>query len=48
MTYYEVRLDGIPEPVTISMKNLAGRRGTERGMRVRVGWDPEALVVFSD
>ena len=48
MTYYDVRLDGAEAPVTISMKNLAGRAVLERGVWARVGWDPRALVVFKD
>ncbi|NKB27195.1 MAG: ATP-binding cassette domain-containing protein [Rhodobacteraceae bacterium] len=48
MTYYDVRFDGAETPVTISMKNLAGRTVLDRGARARVGWDPRALVVFRD
>ncbi|NRB00386.1 MAG: ABC transporter ATP-binding protein [Rhodobacteraceae bacterium] len=47
MTYYEVRLDGMDHPLTISMKNRAGRPVLERGVRTRVAWDPRSLVVFS-
>jgi spermidine/putrescine transport system ATP-binding protein len=46
MTYYGVRLDGVDEPLTISMRNLIGRRVLERGERTRVAWDPGALVLF--
>jgi len=47
MTYYEVRLDGTTQPVTISMKNLATRPVLERGARARVTWDEGSLVVFA-
>ncbi len=46
MTYYEVLLDGMTDPVTISMKNLASRPVLERGARTRVTWDEGSLVVF--
>jgi spermidine/putrescine transport system ATP-binding protein len=46
MTYYGVRLDGVAAPLTISMRNLVGRRVLEQGERTRVAWDPGALVLF--
>jgi spermidine/putrescine transport system ATP-binding protein len=46
MTYYGVRLDGVVEPLTISMRNLFGRRVLDQGERARVSWDPGALVLF--
>jgi spermidine/putrescine transport system ATP-binding protein len=46
MTYYDVRLDGIETPLTISMRNVVGRRVFELGERARVAWDPGALVLF--
>ncbi len=48
MTYYEVALDGAEAPVTVSMRNLVGRRVLERGDATRVAWDAGALVVFPD
>jgi spermidine/putrescine transport system ATP-binding protein len=47
MTYYDVQLDGVTRPVTISMKNLATRPVLERGTRARVTWDDGSMVVFS-
>lgn len=47
MTYYAVRLEGLEEPMTISMRNLFGRKVLERGEKARVAWDPGALVLFS-
>jgi spermidine/putrescine transport system ATP-binding protein len=46
MTYYDVRLDGVGEPVRISMRNVFGRPVLERGARTRVAWSPGALVLF--
>ena len=46
MTYYEMALDGVANPVTISMRNLPGRPVLERGARTRVGWEPGAMVLF--
>ncbi|GAA0284534.1 ABC transporter ATP-binding protein [Rhodovulum strictum] len=47
MTYYEVRLDGVERPMTISMKNLVGRPVLERGTEARVAWDARSLVLFA-
>ncbi|WP_245867059.1 ABC transporter ATP-binding protein [Oceaniglobus roseus] len=46
MTYYQVLLDGTESPVTVSMKNLVGRKVLERGDRARISWDERSLVVF--
>ncbi|MEM9438247.1 MAG: ABC transporter ATP-binding protein [Pseudomonadota bacterium] len=48
MTYYDVELPGVPDPVTLSMKNIVGRPVLERGADAQVAWDPRALVLFSD
>ncbi|MCA8883550.1 MAG: ABC transporter ATP-binding protein [Rhodobacteraceae bacterium] len=48
MTYYEVALDGAPDPVTCSMKNLVSRPVLERGARTRLAWEPGALILFPD
>ena len=46
MTYYEVRLVGAEEPVTISMRNAAGRPVLAEGSRVRVGWDAASIILL--
>ena len=46
MTYYDVRVDGVPEPLTIAMKNLIGRPVLEVGADCRIAWDERALVLF--
>ena len=48
MTYYDVALDGVEKPVTLSMKNIVGREVLERGAPATVTWDPRALVLFQD
>jgi spermidine/putrescine transport system ATP-binding protein len=47
MTYYDVRVPGIAEPLTISMKNLIGRPVLDVGTPTRVAWDERSLVVLS-
>ncbi|PZR00955.1 MAG: Fe3+/spermidine/putrescine ABC transporter ATP-binding protein [Cereibacter sphaeroides] len=46
MTYYDVKLDGIPAPVRLSMRNLPGRPVLDIGTRAKVAWNPSALVLF--
>ena len=46
MTYYLVSLPGKDEPVTISMRNTAGRAVLEPGSKTRVSFSPESIVVF--
>ncbi|HEY0275631.1 MAG TPA: ABC transporter ATP-binding protein [Paenirhodobacter sp.] len=46
MTYYDVKLDGVEQPVRISMRNVFGRPVLEVGMRTRVAWSSGALVLF--
>jgi spermidine/putrescine transport system ATP-binding protein len=46
MTYYDVRIKDVPEPLTISMKNLIGRPVLEVGQSARVAWDERSLVLL--
>jgi spermidine/putrescine transport system ATP-binding protein len=46
MTYYDVRVDGVEKPLTISMKNLLGRPVLEVGAATRVVWDARSLVLL--
>lgn len=48
MTFYDVALEGVPDPLTLSMKNVVGHAVLERGATARVAWDPRALVLFAD
>ena len=46
MTYYDVALPDVDQPLTLSMKNLVGRPVLDRGDTARVAWDARALVAF--
>ncbi|XDA99223.1 ABC transporter ATP-binding protein [Sulfitobacter sp. LCG007] len=46
MTYYSVALDGVEAPVTISMRNTAGRSVAKPGSEVSVGWGADSIVIF--
>jgi spermidine/putrescine transport system ATP-binding protein len=46
MTYYDVKLDGVAEPVRLSMRNVPGRPVLDIGERARIAWSPKALVLF--
>lgn len=46
MTYYTVQLAGGGDPVTISMRNTAGRSVLPAGSAVTVGWGAESVVLF--
>ena len=46
MTYYAVALDGLDRPVTISMRNTAGRPILRAGARARVGFAPDSIILF--
>ena len=46
MTYYDIRLDGAPSAMRLSMRNVPGRPVLDIGERARVAWSAEALVLF--
>ena len=46
MTYYTVQVTGLKSPLTISMRNTAGRRVLDDGESARVGWGAESLVTL--
>ncbi|WP_127112586.1 ABC transporter ATP-binding protein [Shimia sediminis] len=46
MTYYDVQLPGDGAPVTISMRNTAGRSVLPQGSEVSVGWGADSIVLF--
>ena len=46
MTYYSVRLPGLRDDVTISMRNTAGRSIASPGSTVPVGWGADSIVLF--
>ncbi|MCY3880258.1 MAG: ABC transporter ATP-binding protein [Rhodobacteraceae bacterium] len=46
MTYYEARLDGASNAVTISMRNTSGRPVLDAGARIRVGWEADSIILL--
>ncbi len=46
MTYYDIALDGAPDTVSVSARNMPGRRVLERGETTTLAWDPRALSLF--
>lgn len=46
MTYYDVRIDGVAEPLNIAMKNLIGRPVLDVGTHTTVVWDARSLVLL--
>jgi len=46
MTYYDVRIDGIADPLNIAMKNLIGRPVLDVGAQTTVVWDARSLVLL--
>ena len=47
MTDFAVRLEGMARPLTVSMRNAAGRRAPAKGESVRVGWSAESVVLLA-
>ncbi|MFX0540165.1 ABC transporter ATP-binding protein [Roseovarius sp. S4756] len=46
MTYYSVALPGAETPVTISMRNTAGRAVAREGSTVTVGWGADSIILL--
>ncbi|KJZ20204.1 ABC transporter ATP-binding protein [Loktanella sp. S4079] len=46
MTYYDVRIEGVEQPLNIAMKNLIGRPVLEVGAKTQVIWDERSLVLL--
>ena len=47
MTYYEIALEGVDKPVTLSMRNTAGRPILEPGAAARVRWGPDSVLLLN-
>ena len=43
MTYYYMGVEGLPEPLVVTMRNTAGRPILRAGEGVDIGWSPSAL-----
>jgi spermidine/putrescine transport system ATP-binding protein len=41
MTYYDIALEGAPDTVSVSARNMPGRRVLERGEVTTLAWDPQ-------
>jgi spermidine/putrescine transport system ATP-binding protein len=46
MTYYDVRVEGVDRPLTISNKNFIGEPVLDVGTPTQVIWDERSLVVL--
>lgn len=46
MSYYSIALEGIKDPVSVSMRNTAGRKVLEPNDQIRVGWGAESLILL--
>ena len=46
MSYYSIALDGVTEPLSVSMRNTAGRKVLEPNDKTRVGWGSESLILL--
>ncbi len=46
MTYYDITLEGAPDTVSVSARNMPGRPVLERGEGTTLAWDPRALTLF--
>jgi spermidine/putrescine transport system ATP-binding protein len=46
MTYYDVAVNGLEKPLTLSMKNIAGRPILDRGQMTKIAWDVQSLVLL--
>ena len=46
MSYYSIALDGVTEPLSVSMRNTAGRKVLEPNDKTRVGWGTESLILL--
>ncbi len=47
MSYYSIALDGVTEPLSVSMRNTAGRKVLEPNDKTRVGWGAESLILLN-
>ena len=46
MSYYSIALDGVTEPLSVSMRNTAGRKVLVPNDKTRVGWGAESLILL--
>jgi spermidine/putrescine transport system ATP-binding protein len=46
MTYYDVKLPAKEDPITVTMRNTAGREVLKVGAKARVGWSTSSLLLL--
>jgi spermidine/putrescine transport system ATP-binding protein len=46
MSYYSIVLEGITDPLSVSMRNTAGRKVLKPNDQIRVGWGAESLILL--
>jgi spermidine/putrescine transport system ATP-binding protein len=46
MTYYDVKFPSKEDPITVTMRNTAGREVLEVGAKARVGWSTSSLLLL--
>ncbi|MGB0798280.1 MAG: ABC transporter ATP-binding protein, partial [Planktomarina sp.] len=46
MTYYDLNLPGAEEPITVTMRNTAGRAVLSAGDTAQLGWSPSSLLLL--
>jgi spermidine/putrescine transport system ATP-binding protein len=46
MTYYDVKFPSKEDPITVTMRNTAGREVLEIGAKARVGWSTSSLLLL--
>ena len=46
MTYYDVKLPSKQDPITVTMRNTAGREVLEVGAKARIGWSTSSLLLL--
>ncbi|MEY1557756.1 ABC transporter ATP-binding protein [Yoonia sp. R2331] len=48
MTYYDITLSGLDQPIWLSMRNTSGRRILKTGEPARIQWTRDALLLLND
>ena len=46
MSYYSVAVEGVTDPLSVSMRNTAGRKALNKDDKIRIGWSSESLILL--
>ena len=46
MSYYSVAVEGVTDPLSVSMRNTAGRKALSKDDQIRIGWSSESLILL--